>query len=66
MTSELKALVGTLSSEARDAATEALLVAGSNALRGTGMLTREDDLMIEEVQGPRELFVVLVFLLLQV
>jgi len=50
MTSELKALVGTLSSEARDAATEALLVAGSNALRGTGMLTREDDLMIEEVE----------------
>lgn len=42
MTKELKQLVATLSREANDAATEALVVAGSNALRGTGMLTRLD------------------------
>lgn len=42
MTAELKQLVATLSREANAAATEALVVAGSNALRGTGMLTRLD------------------------
>lgn len=42
MTKELKQLVATLSREANDAATEALVVAGSNALRGTGMLSRLD------------------------
>lgn len=42
MTAELKQLVATLSWEANAAATEALVVAGSNALRGTGMLTRLD------------------------
>ena len=40
MTAELKQLVATLSREANAAATEVLVVAGSNALRGTGMLTR--------------------------
>jgi hypothetical protein len=42
MTAELKQLVATLSREANAAATEALVVAGSNALRGTGMLARLD------------------------
>lgn len=42
MTAELKQLVATLIREANAAATEALVVAGSNALRGTGMLMRPD------------------------
>ncbi len=53
MTDELKQLVATLSQEANDAATEALLVAGSNALRGTGMLTRLDGEEGASVRLPR-------------
>lgn len=53
MTDELKQLVATLSQEANDAATEALVVAGSNALRGTGMLTRLDGEEGASVRLPR-------------
>lgn len=51
MAADLKQLVGTLSREARDAAAEALQVAGSNALRGTGMMSRRDkdgDWLVDE------------------
>lgn len=53
MTSELKQVVDGLSREANGAATEALLVAGSNALRGTGMLSRDDDALTHQVP-PRQ------------
>ncbi len=53
MTSELKQVVDGLSREANGAATEALLVAGSNALRGTGMLSRDDDALTHQVLPSR-------------